>query len=132
VVAFLDLDLNAAKAVHGAITGAFRRLGFPLLLIQHIAQNSRGQFGAVLLLWGAGIGFRVLPQPLDQADRAVDLAGDAVLGRWRLVALLEDLELGLGPLRAVVVAPGVLLLFDLVDLVAEIIDIGLLDLRSDQ
>jgi hypothetical protein len=46
------------------------------------------------------------------------------------VALLQYFELGFGPLRAVIIAPGVLLLLDLVDLVAEIIDIGLLAARQ--
>jgi hypothetical protein len=128
VVALLDFDLNAADAVDRSIPAALRRNGLPLLLVQHIAKDSGCEFRALVLLWRARKCLGVLPQAFDQSNRAVDLAGDPVAGGRRLLAGLENLELLFRPLRAVVIAPGFLLLVDFLGLVAEVIEIRLLAL----
>ena len=70
---------DAAEAVNRAITRAHSGdFALPLLLVKHIANDGGRKLCAILMLWRARISLRVLLQPLDQADHAVDLAADTV------------------------------------------------------
>ncbi|MNR11933.1 hypothetical protein D3C85_1282560 [compost metagenome] len=65
------------------------------------------------MLWSAREATRVLLLTLQQANNSVDLAPDAIVGDNRLLATVQRLDLFSGPLRAVIIAPCVLLFLDL-------------------
>src|SRR5690606_5475542 len=70
----------------------------------------------------------VLAHALQHADNTINLATDAVARGDRLLAALQNLDLLVGPLSAVIVAPRLLCLVNLRALVAEVIVVGALEL----
>ena len=73
------------------------------------------------MIRGVRLRFGVLFQAFEDADDRVDLAGVFVRRRDRLSTAADGLDLIAGPLDAVVIAPGFLLLLDLVGLAGQLV-----------
>jgi hypothetical protein len=122
VVALDDLQFHARMPVRRAVVRRDRRLGLPVLGFQRIAQRRGRKIGALLLLGRARVSLRVLLEPLDRADNAVNLAADARVRDDRLLALVQRLDLRGRPLRMMTVAAGLLDLVKLKRLGAGVVE----------
>jgi hypothetical protein len=90
----LQVQLDAADADDAAVVRHVGRDRAPIDAVEDVAQAGRRQLGPVLMGGGARVRLGVLAQALDQADDAVDLPLDAVVGDDRLSAAVQDLDLG--------------------------------------
>src|SRR5690606_6644398 len=91
-VTLSQIDLNPANSLNRAVSRNLRGLWLPFLLIKDIPDAGRGKVRAFLVLRCTRESLRVLSQPLENTDNAVNLASDPVVGRSRLLALLEYLD----------------------------------------
>jgi len=105
VVALDGDELDAGEAANGGAPGAVRGLLLPVPAereLNDLRCDLRAVVGGALRV--PGIGFRRLPQLLEDAADDVNFALDPVVGDRRLVAVLQDLELVLVPLNRMVIA----------------------------
>jgi hypothetical protein len=119
----LKVEFAPGNAVNGSKASVPCALGLPVVVVQAIPHDRGGQVSALFMLWGASERLGILPKLLDDADDRIDLALDPVRGDNRLFAALQDGDLRLGPLVAMVIVARLPCFLDLSGFRAEVVKI---------
>jgi hypothetical protein len=101
-------DLDAAVALDQHVLEHAALLDVEILVLLDVAKGVRGRVCVVLLGRNAGIGLRIDPSLPLEATQGFDLGANEVLGRDRLLALLERVDLSRGELVAIKVVARLL------------------------
>src|SRR5262249_45958798 len=105
-------QLQASYALARCISRHLARQGIPPVRVEDVTYDRGGEVGVTVMARGAWITFRVLAQPFDKADDAVELSLDAIARDLWLIAQLQLAQFVGRPLVAGVVASRDALLLD--------------------
>jgi hypothetical protein len=122
--------LEANNGFDRSFTGNDRREVLPTVFVESVVQRIGRDLRAHLMLWRPCVGLWVLTEFLDNADHAVNIRLDAVVGDNRLIAVLQLLDFVRGPLIAVIIAIGLVFLVPLAAFGGQVVLITPLERRE--